>query len=195
MTSINTHQRDCQSEQIGAYLDGELNEAPRLLFEAHLSECSDCSAELLEQRSLLCALDSVLSRGADLPLPKNFTRIVAARAESDMSGVRERGEHGRALRLCLLLGAATFALLGMATSSFIFSFARRFARPVSTIADLAGTTVYDAVTGLSVISRLLSREFVPGSSLVGILDFLLLAFAVFLLSRLIANYHRTRLLE
>jgi predicted anti-sigma-YlaC factor YlaD len=195
MTSNNTHQGDCPSEQIAAYLDGELNEAPRLLFEAHLRECSGCSTELLEQRRLLCALDSVLSSGADLPLPKNFTRIVAARAESDMSGVRERREHRQALRLCLILGAAAFALLGMATSEFIFSLALRIARSVATVADLAGTSFYDALTGLSVISRVLSRDFVPGSSFTAILDFFLLALAVFLLSRLIANYHRTRLIE
>ena len=195
MASMNTYQRDCQIEQIAAYLDGELNDAPRLLFESHVIECSDCSAELFEQRRLLCALDSALSSGSDLPLPKNFARIVAARAESDMSGVRERREHGRALRLCLLLGAGAFALLGVATSAFILNFARRIARPVSTVADLVGTTVYDAVTGLSVISRVLTRDFVPGSNLVGFLEFFFLALAVFLLSRLIANYHRTHLIE
>src|SRR5436189_3533035 len=117
MASMNTQQRDCHSEHIAAYLDGELPDAPQLLFEAHIKECSDCSAELLEQRRLLCALDSALSRGPNLPLPKNFARIVAARAESDMSGVRERREHGRALRLCLMLASGAFALLGVATSA------------------------------------------------------------------------------
>src|SRR6267142_439926 len=109
MERMNT-QRECQIEQIAAYLDGELDDALGSRFEAHIRECSTCGAELIEQRRLLCALDSVLSRGSELPLPTNFARIVAARAESDMSGVRERCEHGRALRLCLILAAASFAL-------------------------------------------------------------------------------------
>ena len=130
---MNTDQRDCQIEQIAAYLDGELDDAARLLFEAHTKECSDCGAEVVEQRRLLCALDSVLSRGSDLPLPANFARIVAARAESDMSGVRERREHGRALRLCLMLAAASLALLGVAARAFVFNFARTIGRPISAV--------------------------------------------------------------
>jgi predicted anti-sigma-YlaC factor YlaD len=192
---MNTQQHDCRIEQIAAYVDGELDQSAQSLFEDHLNECSACSSELREQRRLLCALDSVLSRGSELPLPRNFARLVAARAESDMSGVRELREHGRALRLCLLLVAGSFALLGVATRGFVLEAGRRIGRPISTAADLVGTTIYDALTGLSLLSRVLTRNLVPGSNLMSVLEFLLLALAVFLLSRLIANYHRTRLIE
>lgn len=193
--TVNTEMRDCQSEQIAAYLDGELDDAARLPFEAHLKECSACGAELVEQRRLLCALDSVLSRGSDLPLPANFARMVAAHAESDMSGVREHREHGRALRLCVLLTVASLALLGVAARVLVFGFARNLGRLVAAVFDLVWTTSYDAVTGLRVLSRVLSKGFIPDSQLVSVLGFLLLALAVLLLSHLITSYHRTRLIE
>jgi hypothetical protein len=188
---MNNDQRDCQLEQIASYLDGELDSAASSLFEGHVRECSRCASELGEQRRLLGALDSVLSRSSDLPLPKNFARIVATHAESDMSGMRERGERGRALRLCAILAAASLALLGVATRAYVFNFVRKIGRPIAVVLDLFWNTIYDAVTGLAVISRVLSKSFVPGS----LAGFLLLALAVLLLSRLIASYHRTRLIE
>jgi len=161
------------------------------MFEGHLKECARCAAQLGEQRRLLGALDSVLSRSSDLPLPQDFARIVATRAESDMSGMRERGERGRALRLCAILAAAAMALLGVATRAHVLNFVRKIGRPIAAVLDLLWATIYDAVTGLAVISRVLSKSFVP-SSLAG---FLMLALAVLLLSRLIWSYHRTRFIE
>jgi hypothetical protein len=190
--SMNNDQRDCQLEQIASYLDGELDHAECLLFEAHLKECSCCAAELIGQRSLLGALDSVLSTGSDLPLPKNFARIVATHAESDMSGLRERSEHGRALRLCAVLAATSLALLGVAARAYVIGFILAVGRPITAVFDLVWTTLYDAATGFTIISRVLSKSFAPGSQVEGLLAFILLAFAVLLLTRLIANYHRTR---
>jgi anti-sigma factor RsiW len=185
-------QRDCQVEQIASYLDGELDHAECLLFEAHLKECSSCAAELSGQRSLLGALDSVLSTGSDLPLPKNFARIVATHAESDMSGMRERSEHRRALRLCAVLVAASLALLGVAARTYVISLVLGVGRPITAVFDLVWSTIYDAATGFTIISRVLSKSFAPGSQVEGLVAFFLLALAVLLLSRLIASYHRTR---
>ena len=61
--------------------------------------------------------------------------------------------------------------------------------------DLVWTTIGDAVTGATVISRVLSKSFLPGSQLEGMLGFALLALAALLLSRLIASYHRTPFIE
>jgi len=193
--NMNSDQRDCQGEQIAAYLDGELDDAVRLLFEAHARECPDCGIQVAEQRRLLCQLDLVLSRGSDLPLPINFAQIVTAHAQSDMSGVRRRGEHGRAFRICVILAAASLALLGVAARTLVVNFARSVVRPVSVIFDLLWTTVYDAVSGLAIVSRVLSQGLVPNSRLEGTLEFVLLALGVLLLSRLIAGYHRTRLVQ
>src|SRR3982074_3835795 len=97
----------CQSDQIAAYLDGELDGASSTVLENHLKECSRCAAELTEQRQLLCAFNSALGQSGALPLPKDFAQIVAAHAESDMSGMRGRAEHKRALKYCVLLAVAS----------------------------------------------------------------------------------------
>jgi predicted anti-sigma-YlaC factor YlaD len=185
----------CHSEQIAAYLDGELDGDSSFRLEEHIKECSRCTAELTEQRRLLCAFDSALGQSGELPLPRNFARIVAAHAESDMRGVREHAEHKRALRYCALLAVASFALLGAASSNLVFGVGRALVHRVSGVFDLVWTTAYDAVAGMAVISRVVSKGFIPQSHLVGFVAFLLLALAVVLLSRLIANYHRTRLSE
>ena len=192
---MNSDKRDCQSEEIAAYLDGELDPAVCLLFEEHTKECSHCGAEVAEQRGLLCQLDLVLSRGSDLPLPANFAQIVTAHAQSDMSGLRQRREHGRAFRLCVMLAAASVALLGVAARTLVVNFALMIARPITVVFDLVWTIAYDAGTGLAIFSRGLSQGLVPNSRLVWWLEFLLLALAVLLLSRLIAGYHRTRLVQ
>jgi hypothetical protein len=150
---------------------------------------------LAEQRLLLCALDSTLSRGSTLPLPTDFARVVAARAESDMSGMRDRSEHRLALRLCGALAVMSFVLIGAASRKVLLSFAGRLLNLVSGIFDLVWTTIYDAVSGLTIISRVLGKGLMPESLLVGLIALLLLACAVWLLSRLISNYHRTRLIE
>jgi hypothetical protein len=51
------------------------------------------------------------------------------------------------------------------------------------------------VASLMIVSRLLGKGFVPGSLFDGLLIFLLLGLAFLVLSRLIAHYHRTRLID
>jgi anti-sigma factor RsiW len=188
-------ERNCQIELIGSYLDDELDAAALAQFEAHLKDCVRCKAELAEQRRLLGTLDSFLNHASSLSLPTNFARVVAAHAESDMSGVRKRKEPGRALRLCALLALASLAFLGMAARGFVFDSARKVGRPLAVVIEMVWNTSYDAITGLMVISRVVSRSFLPASHLVGLLGFLLLMMAVLLLSHLIASYHRTSLIE
>ena len=194
MNAINP-QPNCQSEHIAAYLDGELDAVVCALLEEHLKLCPACSAELAEQRSLLCTLDSTFGRGSNLPLPTDFARVVAARAESDMSGVRDRREHTLALRLCLGLAIAGFSLLGVASSKVVLGFGKRVIGLVPGVFDLAWNTLYDGVEGLTIIFRMLGKGFIPGSLLAGSIAFLLVGFIFLVLSRLIANYHRTRLID
>ena len=185
----------CQSENIAAYLDGELDAVVGALLEEHLKLCSACTSELAEQRLLLCTLESTFGRASNLPLPTDFARVVAARAESDMSGVRDRREHQLALRLCAGLAIGAFALLGVAASKVVLDFAGRLVSHVAGVFDLGWTTVYDAVTGLAIISRLLSKGYIPGSLRLGFIAFLLLGLGLLIISRLIANHHRTRLID
>lgn len=186
-------ERDCcRCEEIAAYLDGELDAASLSLFEKHLQECRSCVAELQEQRRLLCELDFAL--GADDPnlsLPQNFAQVVAAHAESDMSGVRRRAENKLALRLATALALIAFLLLGGARlSDSVLVPLKAVVRYGASVLALMGNTLYDAGAGLSVIFRALGRRFIFESHPIGLIAFLLFAVALILLPRLIVRYHR-----
>src|SRR5687767_15496382 len=96
----------CERNLIAAYIDGELEETVTLAFEDHLTNCAACRAELRAHRLFVCELDAALTQSADIPVPADFSRIVAARASSDMRGVRTRTENKRALGICLILALA-----------------------------------------------------------------------------------------
>jgi len=178
-----------QGEKIAAYLDGELEASAGALFEQHLLECRPCNAELNAQRVFMRELDATLALDPDLPVPSNFAQIVAARAESDMSGVRDGIEHRRAFRFCVILALASFTLLGAAASKAVFFSGRTVANQIFGIFELLWTTLYDAAVGLTVISRVISGGLIPESPFAGLVA-LLLALGLVLLSLLISSYHR-----
>lgn len=186
-----------RSAETAAYLDGELDAHALLSFEGHLQECPSCTEELREQRRLLCALEFAL--GANDPcvdLPCDFAQIVATNAESDMSGVRKRVEHGRALRVCLVLALAAFTLLGGATLFASVSIPiKAFARSSISILGFFWNAIYDAGVGVAVILRPLGRRLIFESHPIGLIAFLLFAFALALLPRLIVRYHRAQITE
>jgi anti-sigma factor RsiW len=93
---------NCQAEQIAAYLDDDLDSGACAALEEHFQNCQSCVLELNAQRSFLCELDATLGSTFDFPVPRNFAQTVAAHAERDMRGVRDRLEHKRALRFCLI---------------------------------------------------------------------------------------------
>src|SRR5918992_2213140 len=89
MSAAGTNNSACRSEEIVAYLDGELEASALFELEQHFEDCSRCAAALAAERRLIRELDFALaSEPAGLEMPKNFAQIVAARAQSDMSGVR-----------------------------------------------------------------------------------------------------------
>jgi anti-sigma factor RsiW len=189
-----THNHDCRTEDVAAYLDSELDGAASASFEAHLKTCAPCATELRMQRQLLCTLDFAFSKPS-FELPGNFSRVVAAHAESDLSGMRKKSERRRALQLCALLALLAFALLGAASSALVFQPARSFLRIAGSLLDLVGRALYDAGTGAAVIVRVVGRAVIlapHGLGLILVLPFLI---ALALLPRLIANYHRAQVIE
>ena len=197
MSEATAKNRACPREEIAAYLDGELDADARSVFETHLKECHTCSAELQEQRRLLCALDFALgARDGGLPLPQNFAQIVAAHAESDVSGVRGRKESARALRLCGGLALLSFILLGGASlNASVLVPLKAFARYALSVFGLVWSALYDAGTGVAVILRALARRFIFEPQPLSLLALLLFVIALALLPRLIANYHRRQITE
>jgi anti-sigma factor RsiW len=178
----------CDQNLIGAYVDGELDADLTLLLEDHLKDCADCQFELRAHRLFVCELDSVLTKSGGIPVPADFSRRIAARATSDMSGVRTRSENRKALAICMILALSGFALLGATARYAIFVFAQKFVTKIFSLIEFMATAVYDAVVGLIVIFKVLSGRIQSGSS--GPL-LVLLAVAVLVLSRLLSHYHRT----
>lgn len=180
---------ECRKEQIAAYVDGELDTDARITLEQHVLECSPCNAELCAQRLFICELDLALTVIPDLPMPKNFAESVAARAENDMSGMRNKIERKRAMRLCLLLALSSFAMMGATASRSVLLSGQAIADKVLGIFALLWRALSDATVGMTVISRVISGGLVPDTPFAG-LAALLLVLAVVLLSVLISSYHQ-----
>ncbi|MGH9902626.1 MAG: anti-sigma factor family protein [Pyrinomonadaceae bacterium] len=190
--------RSCRRADVAAYVDGELDPSASAEFERHARECGPCAAALTEQKRLLCLLDVAFLGGSGdgaLPLPKNFARVVTARAQSDMSGMRGGAEHRRAFLLCAALSAASFGLLGVTTFGEALAPAARVCRAVLSVASMFGGALVDAVAGALVILRAVGGHFIAEPQLTRAFTLALFACAVILLARLIMNYHRAGVSE
>lgn len=193
--SVTTRQEKiCERNLIAAYVDGELEADVTALFEDHLESCTPCRNELRAHRLFVCELDAALTDTGEIPVPAEFSRMVAARASSDMRGVRTRSEHRKALSICFVLALGGFALLGATARDAIFMIAGKFVSTFLGVAGFIWTVIYDTVAGLAVIFRVLSRKIIVESGSLGPV-LIVLALAIIILSRLIAHYHRASATE
>jgi anti-sigma factor RsiW len=175
-----------------AYLDGELDAPASEDFDRHTRSCADCSATLLEQRRLLCLLDTAFDETFEqrVTLPEGFTRQLKARAQNDLRGVRDAGERRRAIKICAVLFAAAFALLGFTALDAVTGPALSAARAAGGMLGMAGHTAADAGASAGVVLRAVGGRVVSGSEPLAALLWVLLAAGVVLLLRLISGYHR-----
>jgi anti-sigma factor RsiW len=188
--STTTTEKICDRSLVGAYVDGELDADLTSLFEDHLESCADCRFELRAHRFFICELDAAMAGRNEVPVPADFSRMVATRATTDMRGVRSRSENRKALTICMILALGGFALIGATALNAGFVIAEKFVATVFGLVSFVATAVYDTAAGLVVISRVVSRKFIiETGSLWPML--VLLAFGVLILSRLISNYHRS----
>ena len=188
--STATVEKICERNLIGAYVDGELDADLTLVLEDHLESCSDCRFELRAHRLFVCELDAALNDSDEIPVPRDFSRILAMRAATDMRGVRTRSENRKALTICVILALAGVALLGATALNSVFMIAAKFVATIFGLVSFVATAVYDTAAGLAVIFRVVSRKYIiETGSLWPML--VLLAFGVLVLSRLISHYHRS----
>ena len=158
-------EQSCPRMEIAVYIDGELAPREELVLEEHLASCEICRAELNEQKKLLCALDFFLEeKPAEIEIPKNFAKVVAARAESNVSGLRNRDERKRALFLCLSLLFLILLGLGAETEKIFTTAAVVFERARAVAVFVAHLT-YDIAFGIVVILRALANETVVSTAL------------------------------
>lgn len=182
-------QKICQGNLVGAYVDGELDEAATAVFEQHLEDCAECRAELRAHRLFVCELDAALTGKVEIPVPEDFSKVIAVRARSDMRGVRTRSEHKKAIAICVVLALTGFGLLGATARDAVLALVGKFLTGVFSIGAFVWSVVYDAVAGLVVISRVLGHKIVVESGSLGVV-LVVLAVAILILTRLISNYHR-----
>ena len=188
--STATIEKICDQNLAGAYVDGELDADLILLFEDHLESCADCRFELRAHRLFVCKLDAAMTNSGEIPVPRDFSHIIATRATTDMRGVRTRSENRKAFTICVILALGGSALLGMTALNSVFKIAQKFVTTVFGLATFVTGAVYDTAAGLVVIFRVVSRKFIiETGSLWAML--ILLAFGVLILSRLISQYHRS----
>jgi predicted anti-sigma-YlaC factor YlaD len=188
--STATIEKICDRGLVGMYVDGELDADLMRLLEDHLESCTDCRFELRAHRLFVCELDAALIDSGEVPVPRDFSKIIATRATTDMRGVRTRSEHRKALTICIILALGGFALVGVTALNTVLRIAEKFVTTVFGLASFVATAVYDIAAGLVVIFRVVSRKMIiETGSLWPML--VLLAFAVLILSRLISNYHRS----
>jgi hypothetical protein len=188
--STTTIEKICDRGVVGAYVDGELDADLTRLFEHHLESCADCRFELRAHRLFVCELDAAISDSGEVPMPRDFSKIIATRAITDMRGVRTRSEHRKALTICIILALGGFALVGATALNTVFRIAEKFVTTIVGLVSFVASAVYDTAAGLVIISRVVSRKMIiETGSLWPML--VLLAFGVLILSRLISNYHRS----
>ena len=181
---------DCPRSELAAYIDGEISPREELELEIHLAACHICATELNEQKRFLHALDFALESERDFELPKNFTRVVVANAESKVSGLRSPKERFNAvfvvaaLLLIFLLGvggkiktvAATFLQIG---------------EQVWAVGGFTAHLIYNVAVGASIILRSIGSQFV--SNQFGLTTFLAFFFfaALFALSRFFNRFNQS----
>jgi anti-sigma factor RsiW len=185
-----TTEETCLRAEIPAFLDGELSVRDEQNFELHLSVCEKCADELHSQKQMFCAISLAFdSPQQSFELPKNFTKTVVIKAESNVSGLRKPEERSRAFILCLILFA--FVLFGLGESlGKVVSVWQTLTEQVVAVVGFTADLVIDVFTGVAVILRTLSQKFVFDSqvSTVAFFGLLLIVFIVF--SHTLFKHHR-----
>jgi len=152
-----TNNFKCPTDEIAAYIDGELSSARELEIDAHFVRCAACTEELNQQKQFLRALDASLGGHTDLDLPVDFTKKVVANAESTVMGLRRPRERFNALFICA--GLFLFVLFALGTDAVkIVAGAADVLEQVSAVGSFFGHLVYSIFVGLAIIVRSLAAQ-------------------------------------
>jgi predicted anti-sigma-YlaC factor YlaD len=180
---------ECPRAQLAAYIDGELLPREELELEMHLAVCKSCAAELNEQKKLLCVLDFALESEKEIELPKNFTKIIVANAESNVSGLRSPKERFKALFVCSVLFLLVLLGLGGKVESVLNTYIK-FTDQIFAVFGFVFHLIYDISIGTAVILRSLGSGFVNNSAAAFVFFAAFLLVSMFALSRLFVRYNR-----
>lgn len=163
----------CFREDILRYIDGEMSPDQECIFEEHLTHCKECHSELNEQKKMLAALDFAFEDDSAIEPPRDFAKIVAAKAESGVSGLRHPKERPLALLLCLFMALVALMGIGIGSSGFL-SVISNFGEQIYSVAVLAGHLIYDVSLGVAIILRSLSHQAVLSPYSLGLISLFIL---------------------
>ena len=149
---------ECPTDEIAAYIDGDLDPSCEFEIEAHFAGCEICSHELNQQKQLLCGLNSSLKHEKDIELPANFTRLIVANAESTVSGLRRPRERYNAIFICA--GLFLFVLFGLgAEAGKVFDGVYGFFGQIAIVGGFFGHLIYSVFIGVVIVLRSFASQF------------------------------------
>jgi len=176
----------CPSADICAYLDGELSPQCEIELEKHFAGCTVCAEELNIQKQILCAISSSLENEPEIELPKNFTKVVVANAESRVSGLRRPSERYNAVFICAGLFLFCLFALGADSTKFFATVLQVFDQAAAVGAFVAHVA-YDLAVGTVIILRSITSQFLSDSTFSFVVPGMF-AVSLFILSRLALLY-------
>jgi len=157
---LNNLAQECPRPEIAAYIDGELTAADEIALDMHLTGCSLCTTVLNEQKLLLGGLDHGLRTDFALDLPKNFEKVVATRAASNVVGIRRSSEFLNTLLVCtgLLLLILVLISLGSGARGVVTT-SLRIVEQIAAFGSFVGYIIYSLFLALTIILRSLASQF------------------------------------
>ena len=164
---------DDTCSRLNKYLDGEMPAVDRASFMAHIEQCERCGIEAALHREI----ENIPN---DVVLPKDFSKVVAATAESQVSGLRKRKERKITFAIVAGLGAVLFVVLG-ANLRVFFGMIVFATEQVGAFANVVGSFLLNLVLGFVVIVKVVAAqtEF-SGVAFIASFGFVLVAFFAYL---------------
>ena len=179
----------CPTDEIAAYIDGELTSAREVELDLHFAGCTNCSSELNSQKQFLRDLDLSLKHESELDLPENFTKVVVAKAESNVTGLRRPRERFNALFICAGLLLFVLFAMGAEAGRFVEGFFSALEGVVA-VGSFFGHLFYSLFVGLTIIVRNVASQFQFGATAAIGLSIFVAIFSLFV-SRKVLQTRRT----
>jgi anti-sigma factor RsiW len=171
---------ECPTEDIAAYIDGELDLARELELDSHFTVCGSCSKELNQQKQFLCGLNSGLQQERELELPENFTKQVVVNAESTVSGLRRPVERFNAFFICTGLFLVVLIAAGTEAGK-VFGGVSALFEQAAIVGGFFGHLIYALFVGVAIVLRSLASQ-VMVDQLLAVSFMAVLAAGIFLIS-------------
>lgn len=168
----------CPTDEIAAYIDGELTSAREMELDLHFAGCANCSSELNSQKRFLRDLDLSLKHESELDLPDNFTKVVVAKAESNVTGLRRSSERFNAVFICAGLLLFVLFAMGAEAGRFIDGILSAV-EGVAAVGSFFGHLFYSVFVGLTIIVRNVASQFQFGATAAIGLSIFIAAFSLF----------------